>query len=202
VGINALGKIAGYYFDSADVAHGFIREPNKTITTFDPPGSISTVVFNIGASGEIVGTYEDSAHHVYGFLRSASGVITAPVEPVGSSGSGAAGISSKNAVVGSSNLGTLHGFERTVTGKYTTFDPTGSIETFAYGINTAGVIAGYYVVSGGVNHGFMRAADKTITPFDPAGSVDTTVLSINTTGVITGYYKDSGGLNHGFVLTP
>jgi hypothetical protein len=36
--INAAGAITGYYAENC-VAHGFLRAPDGTITTFDPPGT-------------------------------------------------------------------------------------------------------------------------------------------------------------------
>ena len=38
-GINDAGLIAGYYIDSSNVSHGFLRSPNGSFTTFDPPGA-------------------------------------------------------------------------------------------------------------------------------------------------------------------
>src|SRR6266478_3443825 len=37
--INANGAIAGYYIDSSNVKHGFLRDTNGVITTFDAPGA-------------------------------------------------------------------------------------------------------------------------------------------------------------------
>src|SRR5260370_36173996 len=38
-GINPAGAITGWYFEANFVGHGFLRAPDGTITTFDPPGS-------------------------------------------------------------------------------------------------------------------------------------------------------------------
>src|SRR5713226_9976449 len=69
-----------------------------------------------------------------------------------------------------------------------TFDPPGSTNTYAFGINPAGAITGTYVDASNVDHGFLRAADGTITNFDPPGSTYTSPSSINPAGAITGYY--------------
>jgi hypothetical protein len=37
--INAGGAVTGWYFDGSGVQHGFIREDNGTITSFDPPAA-------------------------------------------------------------------------------------------------------------------------------------------------------------------
>jgi hypothetical protein len=39
VAINNTGAIAGYYLDSRNVYHGFLRAIDGSITTFDAPGA-------------------------------------------------------------------------------------------------------------------------------------------------------------------
>lgn len=85
--------------------------------------------------------------------------------------------------------------------QFTTFDPTGSIYTYAVGINTSGTIAGYYEDSTGATHGFLRTSDGTITAFDPTGSASTGVGSINDNGDVAGWYRDSSGTYLNFVRT-
>jgi len=82
---------------------------------------------------------------------------------------------------------------------FTTFDPTGSIYTYAAGINTSGTVAGYYEDSKGVTHGFLRTSDGTITAFDPKGSTLTEATGINANGDIAGWYRDGGGTYRSFV---
>lgn len=83
--------------------------------------------------------------------------------------------------------------------QFTTFDPSGSIYTYAVGINTSGTVAGYYEDSTGVTHGFLRMSDGTITVFDPKGSTSTGVGSINDNGDVAGWYRDSTGTYLNFV---
>jgi len=83
--------------------------------------------------------------------------------------------------------------------QFTTFDPSGSIYTYAASINTSGTVAGYYEDSRGVMHGFVRASDGTITTFDPTGSTSTGVASINDNGDVAGWYRDSSGTFSNFV---
>jgi hypothetical protein len=49
-----------------------------------------------------------------------------------------------------------HGYVRTSDGTVTSFDPKGSIDTAAYGVNDSGAITGYYVDNNYVDHGFVR----------------------------------------------
>src|SRR5579872_4942869 len=37
--INPANAITGYYLDASFVAHGFLRSPDGTVTTFNPPGA-------------------------------------------------------------------------------------------------------------------------------------------------------------------
>jgi hypothetical protein len=51
-----------------------------------------------------------------------------------------------------------HGFVRAASGTITGFDAPGATGsgTFAWSINKAGAIAGYYVDKNSVSHGFLR----------------------------------------------
>jgi uncharacterized membrane protein len=91
------------------------------------------------------------------------------------------------------------GFSASAKPKITTFDPEGSVGTFAYGINKSGVIAGSYEDSSDAYHGFVRAADGKIVAFDPPDSMVTEAYSINNAGSVAGDYQDTGGMYHCFV---
>ncbi|MGO8968417.1 MAG: hypothetical protein ACLQDQ_02495 [Myxococcaceae bacterium] len=54
IGDNLAGGIAGYYFDGS-TDHGFSRSPAGKLTSFDPPGSIYTLVFSINLEGATTG---------------------------------------------------------------------------------------------------------------------------------------------------
>jgi hypothetical protein len=80
--INPAGVITGYYFDANFVAHGFLRAPNGTLTTFDPPGyPNNTLAINsvgnslaINPAATITGSYVDNiSGYVHGFLRVTTG---------------------------------------------------------------------------------------------------------------------------------
>src|SRR5215471_11133919 len=60
--INPNGAITGYYVDSVGALHGFVRDENGVLTTFDVPGAGTgpgqgTQSFAIRPSGEITGFY-------------------------------------------------------------------------------------------------------------------------------------------------
>jgi hypothetical protein len=66
--------IDGYYIDSNDVAHGFVRDHNGAITTFDVTAAGTgsgqgTFTGPINQQGAITGWYVDGANVYHGFLR-------------------------------------------------------------------------------------------------------------------------------------
>jgi hypothetical protein len=134
-----------------------------------------------------------------GFVRAASGKF----ERFTVSGQATAGesIDDSESVTGSyiDSEGVYHGFLRQADGIITTFDPSGSIDTYAFGINNSQSIAGYYIDTSNVAHVFLRAADGTITSFDPTGSVYTFGCAINAGGLVAGFYQDGDATYHGFV---
>jgi uncharacterized membrane protein len=77
IAINESGEIVGNYVDSGSASHGFVREPDGTITTFDAAGvgSQETVPASINDNGDIVGYTVDNNGIIHGFVREPSGVV-------------------------------------------------------------------------------------------------------------------------------
>jgi hypothetical protein len=97
------------------------------------------------------------------------------------------------------------GFVRAADGTLTGFRVPGFAPTYAFSINDAGAITGYYLGPPFpfiTNHGYVRDPEGNFTMFDPQGSTNTQALSINAGGAITGYYNESNLVNHGFVREP
>ena len=67
--INAAGVIAGNYYGCGS-EHGFVRDRDGKLTTFDPPGSTSTYPASINDAGAITGSYSGASGVAHGFLRS------------------------------------------------------------------------------------------------------------------------------------
>jgi uncharacterized membrane protein len=202
--INAAGAITGYYSGANGgpygVSHSFLRAPDGTVTTFDPPGSceVSTVntcgstATSINPAGVIVGSYDDDSGTYHGFLRRPDGTFTTIDVPGFIGGDFPSGINPAGTVTGGyfgTGLG-LHGFVRRANGVFTTFDPPDSSYTQADGINASGAIAGSYQDVDGSYHGFFRSPDGNIVTFgSPVGSVyDYPHFTINAEGSITGTY--------------
>jgi hypothetical protein len=69
--INAEGIVTGSYTDANMAQHGFVRETDGIITSFDPPRGRNTTATGINASGVITGSYfyDWNAQSSIGFLR-------------------------------------------------------------------------------------------------------------------------------------
>jgi len=209
--INPSRAITGFYIDSNNADHGFVRDPHGSITEFDAPGGAGgTSGWGINPVGEITGR-DCSSTECYGFLRSPTGHFIKFGVPGALNGTYPECINSKGWVTGTwtDASGADHGFVRDPQGKITKFDPRGSGTgdgqgTIAWSINDANVISGQYIDSTGLYHGFVRAADGKITPYEVpgAGTGDgqgTIPYGINDKGNITGYYIDTSGVLHGFL---
>ena len=93
-------------------------------------------------------------------------------------------------------------------GKIITFDIPGAGTgyrqgTTATGINSAGVITGYWVDAGGIYHGFLLNLRGGLAVFNAGASgLGTLPYGINDAGAVTGYYLDVDFIAHGFVRSP
>jgi probable HAF family extracellular repeat protein len=77
--------------------------------------------------------------------------------------------------------------------------------TFALGINSHGVIVGYYLDENYGYHGFLRSSDGSFTTFDAPGSYSgggTLAIGLNQQGAVVGYYADANDRFHAFLRRP
>ena len=219
--INPAGAITGLYTDANYAAHGFVRAPDGTITTFDAPGAgtgsgegtfVETPTGGINPAGEITGDSCDAVT-CHGFLRTPDGTITT-FDPPGSTLTNGNGINPAGAITGNDvdAGGVFHGYLRSPDGSFTIFDAPGAGTaanqgTGGFGINPAGVIPGFYIDTNNAMHGFVRAKHGDITTFDAPGagtgaSQGTEPLANNPAGAVTGFYIDADNVFHGFLRTP
>ncbi|MBI3476957.1 MAG: choice-of-anchor D domain-containing protein [Acidobacteria bacterium] len=226
---NSAGTIAGFCVlaGNGNVAHGFVRAADGTITLFDAPGAGTgmnqgTFPIGINAGGVITGMFSDTNNVYRGFVRAAGGTITtfnAPGANVGGhAGTTPMSINKAGTITGMYRDPALvyHGFVRTAGGTITSFDAPGAGTGYVQGtqplsINTAGTITGYYKDANYVDHGFVRAANGTFTVIDAPGAgttpgqvkglkfQGTIAIAINAGGVIIGVWADPNFANHGFV---
>lgn len=160
-----------------------------TIVTFDPPGSIFTVVYQINPSGTIIGVYQDTGGVYHAFMRDPNGKITSYDVPGAGKGpfQGTAfvSINPSGTVVGqyidSNNV--YHVFRLRPQGAVTKFDApnagTGTGQgTFGYNINPSGEIAGQYGNTGNgflgtlLIHGLVMARSQNTMPRERAQALD------------------------------
>jgi uncharacterized membrane protein len=206
--IDRSGEIVGTWNDVEEIDHGFLREPDGTITTFDIdphkfyPGTTVTAVNPAGVITGFGNDFNVYDSRLHGFVRQADGTITT-FDVLNATNTYASAINSRDQIAGTYTdaASTDHGFVREPDGNITTFDVPGAVNTVAVAINSEGRILGRY---GDANfkdsHGFLREADGSITKFDVPNSAATIPEAMNESGDITGVFTDAKGDEHGFVL--
>lgn len=212
-GINAAGFITGYYVDSSDINHGFVRSPNGGFTEFDAASTgPGTLPYGINDAGVITGYYLDVYFTAHGFVRSPSGALTTFDAPVsGGSGTYAYSINDVGAVAGFYlQNGESFSFVRGPSGDFMPVqagpgDP-GLNGTRACSINGANSVTGFYSTGTTPQRGFVRDPSGFTATFraPDAGFFDfqgTNPTSVNNAGAITGDYINNAG-TYGFVRSP
>ncbi len=110
--INPAGEVAGDYWDTSGVNHGFLRSPYGRFTTFDARGAGNgsgqgTGVSSNNAWGAITGGYTDADGVSHGYLRTPDGKFTTFDVP----GAGAAPNQGEGTFpAGNNSVGAIMGF--------------------------------------------------------------------------------------------
>ena len=202
----------------------------RSFISFDAPGAGTefgqgTFPFSVNAFAAITG-YDLDANNVYhGFLRKTNGsivVFDAPGADLTAddfNGTFPAGINDAGLIAGYSidANNVSHGFLRSPSGSFTTFDPPGSGTapgqgTIVHGLNLEGSIVGAFL-NANTFYGFVRTPDGKYKTFAAPGacnmSIDdgchgTGAWNINFFGTIVGPYEDTSGnfVAHTFVRSP
>ncbi len=212
VGINDSGEISGTFYDSAVVAHGFLRDASGNYSVIEEPDAVingpdsGTLVAGINASGEVTGFYTyNGTLALRGFVRDVSGNFVAFDAPDAGTcvfcGTTPGFINLSGEVSGEyvDNSFTKHGFVRDSAGNIVTFDVSGSLGTFVNGMNDAGTVVGGWFNGATTFLGFERTLSGSTISFSAAPPDSTNATAINNSGHITGYYLDGFGTEHGFV---
>jgi hypothetical protein len=164
VAINNNGVIAGYYYDSSNFKHGFIRAHDGTVTTVDAPGGFdNSQIVGINAAGDVVGNTSNNAAY-RAFVRTHDGAITV-FNPSGCPQTFAAGINFDGTVVGNCYINgdfIYYGFTRKLDGTTTMYSPpgAGAFGTFPRSIAANGKSVGYFTDSSDIYHGYRLNAGK------------------------------------------
>ena len=85
---------------------------------------------------------------------------------------------------------------------FQSFDPPGSVDTVARGVNNRGQIVGRFQDSAGVIHAYLRQVDGSFLTVDPPGAVGAGAWDIDNAGTIVGAWQASSGGLHGFTRSP
>jgi hypothetical protein len=224
--INNSGVITGYYLDSGNVFHGFVRSPEGKFTSFEAPGADTTPNdFNgtnpnaINDAGAIAGVFSDVNSVSHGFLRSPEGRMTT-FDPPGSIATIPIALNLESTVVGFyvNETGEFAGFLRRPDGTFATWKdpndcnnapPTAAFcgGTAAFNINIFGEVAGAYADNSGndVGHGLIRRPGGRLESYEVPGagsgsgqgtSCPGCSVGLNVFGAAAGYYTDSNSLQH------
>jgi hypothetical protein len=187
LGITPVGAITGFYSDSINVYHAFLRNPDGTFVEFDAPdagtqsvagfvptplgvlGGQGTYAVAINKAGTITGLYVDIANTLHGFLRAPDGTITKIEVPGAGTGLG---------------QGTIPG-----------------------NISPNGTIFGTYIDASNVTHAFLLTPKGVLTTFDVPGAGTAAgqgtfsgwASCINPAGAVTGWFIDASNVIHGYI---
>jgi hypothetical protein len=158
------------------VAHGFLRHPDGSFTTFDAPragtgSGQGTFPQAINQAGVITGSYSDAKFVSHGFVRAVSGaIITFNAPGAGLGGTAPTAINPAGVITGYYLDGSFafHGFARAADGTLTTFNVPGAARGFGGGngtlsadTNPAGAIVGTYTGASDLeSHGFVRTPQR------------------------------------------
>jgi hypothetical protein len=222
--LNDAGLILGQDTISDTLQYSLLVTPDNHFIIFNPPGttwSWGGMESALNPAGAAIGGYVNLTTEVYyGYVRAPYGAITELIAPSAGSGEGEGtfpeGISPNGTIVGfvQDNHELTHGFIRTPDGRYALFNVLGAGTvpdtwegTYAFDINQAGTITGWWADANWTVHAFLMTPDGRITSFDgpnasTAAGLGTQPYAINSAGAITGFYYDSSGISHGFLGLP
>lgn len=174
-GLTQWNAITGIYYDANNVFHGYLRYPDGTFVKFEAPGADTLDAFagttpgSINNLGATAGYYAAANGVYHAFLRSLDGSISdfdapgADLTPGDFNGTFPSQINDFGVIAGNYTdiNGANHGFIRSASGKFTTFDVPGAGAgafqgTVPYSNNIRNAITGNYVDANNVSHGFLR----------------------------------------------
>lgn len=206
--VNNQGVAIGYYYDVNYNAHAVTYSvPSGAWSVLpDIPNYTANEGYGINDAGVAVG----QAFGPFGYLAwiwyptiTAYSFFTAPGAEQAATYSSA--INDQGKVVGYfSGLGSgaVYGFLKEGD-TYTTIDVPGALDTWAFGINNSGTIAGWFYSPDYYQLGFVRTIGGVFTFVNFPGSAGETALGgINDEGDICGYWYNSAFVQQAFVASP
>jgi hypothetical protein len=199
-GINNSRTVNGDYVISDGTVHSFFLL-NGTFTEYDVPGALQTNLLSINDAGDFTGTFDPGSGIFQAFVN-IGGMMMSWTVP-GAAATLAYEINnSKQLAVGYfvDSSGILHGQYRDANGAlHFPIDPSGSVGTVLFGLNSRNWVVGRYADSSGATHGLFFVPPNNFFTFDYPGSTFTSLNGISDQGVICGRYVDASGIAHGFL---
>jgi hypothetical protein len=201
-GINNSRTVAGDYLISDGTLHSFFLS-GSTFTEYDVPGTVQTNLLSINDAGDFTGGFDPDGSGIFQAFVSVGGTLTSFSVPEALSTFAYEINNSKQLTVGyyiDSSGVTLHGYYRDANGAlHFPIDPSGSVTTVLFGLNSRNWVVGRYLDSVGVTHGLFFVPPDRFFTFDYPESNFTSLNGINDQGFICGRYVDASGIAHGFI---
>jgi hypothetical protein len=207
LGLNDLGKIAGYFGSGKkhDPSQGLLANPpyeDADFRTVDFPGAAQTQLTTLINGASFGGFYTDYKHDVYGFIQW-KGLWFAYSGPRGASVTEIMSMNSTEAVgfwVNSSGDDVPFSTDIATGIFQKVHTPDGTQSAVATGINRRGDICGYYTSASGLTQAFLREVGKIAIQFSYPGAIGTKALGLSPFGNVVGSYVDASGDTHGFLV--
>ena len=165
--------------------------------TFDAEGDyeVTVVVKSALADGTAIESQPVTLTYEVGHHEEAAMAFTFDsFEVPGASATTISDIQNDGTLVGRylDDAGLSHGFVRKGD-DLTTFNVTGTTNTFPGGMNSKGQVAGFYRDANDpeIQYGFIRDSDGTVTSIKPEGQTFTYAWRINESGQVNGYWFES-----------
>jgi len=192
-GVDDKDQVVGSYRDRKGDYHGFVWDKGA-FTQVD----VGTALIAVNAKGLALG--EGTLDFTYDIATGQQQTLEKIYYELRGQG-----ISGRGVVVGGASRSPHpkgQGFIAKANGKHIELltVPGNMFQTFARGINDAGVVVGDDQPTKGAASGFMYQSG-TYTSFNPPGAVMTYPTFITDDGVAGGYYIDASGQQHGFTMT-
>jgi len=204
VAINEADETVGYFTDSSYAGHGFIRQPDGTVTIVDVPGSSAVGLAALNNRGYAAGSFADGVGQ-HGLLVGPDGSQTIFDIP-GAQDIGVAGLNDDGWITGYYDHDGYErtGFLRSPDGTITFIDVGGVSDTRVVSINRSGNVAGCYVPAKRVR-GFVQTLSGETRILKIKGVHDVEPAGINDRGFVAGTYAVKDGeisKTYGFIWRP
>jgi probable HAF family extracellular repeat protein len=194
-GINASGAVVGFGMSATDTMYkGFVYASGAYVPVIPPTWS-SSQAYAINQSGAVTGLgYVSHGDFSKGFVYSGGSASTYTTLTPGLTKVSTQGINAVGAVVGTGEetrdtgkacSGSVY-TPGTGGGTYTLLQPSGSLDSYATGINDAGTVVGYRLTQLAHTYSGFIYQNGVYTDLLPPNWSDARAIAINTNGLVAG----------------